>query len=176
MIIFSTDVDHITFSCLFRHSVEKHKWHGVCTSWFNIVTSHTTTCKKSKTHLTDLGGGTNVSHGSAWKGKCLDERSFPRWWATHVMGKERTVVERYNLSDFMEQSNSMNVVQFCSLMMEWCQLNALQASPVVHLMTPLSCVSLSMNTQPSVPTIGTSELVLYNRRGTPDKNGFNGEA
>ena len=36
---------------------------------------------------------------------------------------------------------------------EWCQLNALQASPVVHLVTPLSCVSLSMNTQPSVPTI-----------------------
>ena len=39
--------------------------------------------------------------------------------------------------------------------LEWCQLNALQASPVVHLMTPLSCVSLSMNTQPSVPTIDT---------------------
>ena len=38
--------------------------------------------------------------------------------------------------------------------LEWCQLNALQASPVVHLMTPLSCFSLSMNTQPSVPTIG----------------------
>ena len=37
--------------------------------------------------------------------------------------------------------------------LEWCQLNALQASPVVHLVTPLSCVSLSMNTQPSVPTI-----------------------
>ena len=39
--------------------------------------------------------------------------------------------------------------------LEWCQLNALQASPVVHLVTPLSCVSLSMNTQPSVPAIGT---------------------
>ena len=26
--------------------------------------------------------------------------------------------------------------------LEWCQLNALQASPVVHLVTPLSCVSL----------------------------------
>ena len=37
--------------------------------------------------------------------------------------------------------------------LEWCQLNALQASPVVHLVTPLSCVSLSMNTQPSVPTL-----------------------
>ena len=37
--------------------------------------------------------------------------------------------------------------------LEWCQLNALQASPVVHLVTPLSCVSLSMNTQPSVPVI-----------------------
>ena len=37
--------------------------------------------------------------------------------------------------------------------LEWCLLNALQASPVVHLVTPLSCVSLSMNTQPSVPTI-----------------------
>ena len=36
---------------------------------------------------------------------------------------------------------------------EWWQLNALQASPVVHLVTPPSCVSLSMNTQPSVPTI-----------------------
>ena len=35
----------------------------------------------------------------------------------------------------------------------WCQLNALQASPVVYLVTPLSCVSLSMNTQPSVPTL-----------------------
>ena len=35
--------------------------------------------------------------------------------------------------------------------LEWCQLNALQASPVVHLVTPLSCVSLSLNTQPSVP-------------------------
>ena len=40
--------------------------------------------------------------------------------------------------------------------LEWCQLNALQASPVVHLVTPLSCVSLSMNTQPSVPTIDFS--------------------
>ena len=40
--------------------------------------------------------------------------------------------------------------------LEWCQLNALQASPVVHLVTPLSCVSLSMNTQPSVPAIWTS--------------------
>ena len=39
--------------------------------------------------------------------------------------------------------------------LEWCQLNALQASPVVHLVTPLSCVSLSMNTQPSVPAIDT---------------------
>ena len=37
--------------------------------------------------------------------------------------------------------------------LDWCQLNALQASPVVHFVTPLSCVSLSMNTQPSVPTI-----------------------
>ena len=37
--------------------------------------------------------------------------------------------------------------------LEWCQLNALQASPVVHLVTPLSCVSLSMNTQPNVPAI-----------------------
>ena len=37
--------------------------------------------------------------------------------------------------------------------LEWCQLNALQASPVVHLVTPLSCVWLSMNTQPSVPAI-----------------------
>ena len=37
--------------------------------------------------------------------------------------------------------------------LEWCQLNALQASPVVHLVTPLSCVSFSMNTQPSVPAI-----------------------
>ena len=32
--------------------------------------------------------------------------------------------------------------------LEWCQLNALQASPVVYLVTPLWCVSLSMNTQP----------------------------
>ena len=40
--------------------------------------------------------------------------------------------------------------------LQWCQLNALQASPVVHLVTPLSCVSLSMNTQPSVPTIDCS--------------------
>ena len=38
--------------------------------------------------------------------------------------------------------------------LEWCQLNARQAKPGVHLVTPLSCVSLSMNTQPSVPTIG----------------------
>ena len=37
--------------------------------------------------------------------------------------------------------------------LEWCQLNAPQASPVVHLVIPLECVSLSMNTQPSVPTI-----------------------
>ena len=34
--------------------------------------------------------------------------------------------------------------------LEWCQLNALQASPVVHLVTPLSCVSLSMNTHYSI--------------------------
>ena len=40
--------------------------------------------------------------------------------------------------------------------LEWCQLNALQASPVVHLVTPLSCVSFSMNTQPSVPAIKTA--------------------
>ena len=39
--------------------------------------------------------------------------------------------------------------------LEWCPLNALQASPVVHLVTPLSCVSLSMNTQPSVPAFIT---------------------
>ena len=38
------------------------------------------------------------------------------------------------------------------------QLNALQASPVVHLVTPLSCVSLSMNTQPSVPIIETNKF------------------
>ena len=44
--------------------------------------------------------------------------------------------------------------------LEWCQLNALQASPVVHLVTPLSCVSLSMNTQPSVPTIETAAHTL----------------
>ena len=48
--------------------------------------------------------------------------------------------------------------------LEWCQLNALQASPVVHLVTPLSCVSLSMNTQPNVPTIVTSC-----RHGSRDK-------
>ena len=42
--------------------------------------------------------------------------------------------------------------------LEWCQLNALQASPVVHLVTPLSCASLSMNTQPSVPTIQYGHL------------------
>ena len=41
--------------------------------------------------------------------------------------------------------------------LEWCQLNALQASPVVHLVTPLPCVSLSMNTQPSVPAILSSK-------------------
>ena len=44
--------------------------------------------------------------------------------------------------------------------LEWCQLNALQASPVVHLVTPLSCVSLSMNTQPSVPAIETFTLQM----------------
>ena len=43
-------------------------------------------------------------------------------------------------------------------LVEWCQLNALQASPVVHLVTPLSCVSLSMNTQPSVPAINTGRV------------------
>ena len=43
---------------------------------------------------------------------------------------------------------------------EWCQLNALQASPVVHLVTPLSCVSLSMNTQPSVPAITTHQTKI----------------
>ena len=49
--------------------------------------------------------------------------------------------------------------------LEWCQLNALQASPVVHLVTPLSCVSLSMNTQPSVPAIvfWRKILLCYNR-------------
>ena len=31
--------------------------------------------------------------------------------------------------------------------LEWCQLIAPQASPVVHLVTPLECVSLTMNTQ-----------------------------
>ena len=44
--------------------------------------------------------------------------------------------------------------------LEWCQLNALQASPVVHLVTPLSCVSLSMNTQPSVPAMETFSALL----------------
>ena len=48
--------------------------------------------------------------------------------------------------------------------LEWCQLNALQASPVVHLVTPLSCVSFSMNTQPSVPAIRTCrKLVMVGR-------------
>ena len=51
--------------------------------------------------------------------------------------------------------------------LEWCQLNALQASPVVHLVTPLSCVSLSMNTQPSVPTIDTLWLIRLLRRFKP---------
>ena len=45
--------------------------------------------------------------------------------------------------------------------LEWCQLNALQASPVVHLVTPLSCVSLSMNTQASVPTILFQNAYLH---------------
>ena len=45
--------------------------------------------------------------------------------------------------------------------LEWCQLNALQASPVVHLVTPLSCVSLSMNTQPSVPAIRAHASRVY---------------
>ena len=44
--------------------------------------------------------------------------------------------------------------------LEWCQLNALQASPVVHLVTPLECVSLSMNTQPSVPAIETPDMFV----------------
>ena len=46
----------------------------------------------------------------------------------------------------------------CSLTMntlEWCQLNALQASPVVHWVTPLSCVSL-----PGVHLVDTS-LVCF---------------
>ena len=37
--------------------------------------------------------------------------------------------------------------------LKWCQLNALQALHVVHLLTRLSCVPLSMNTQSSVPAI-----------------------
>ena len=44
--------------------------------------------------------------------------------------------------------------------LEWSQLNALQASPVVHLVSPLLCVSLSMNTQPSVPTLWTCFMHL----------------
>ena len=44
--------------------------------------------------------------------------------------------------------------------LEWCQLNGLQASPVVHLVTPPSCVSLSMNTQPSIPIAGTLGCVF----------------
>ena len=56
--------------------------------------------------------------------------------------------------------------------LEWCQLNALQASPVVHLVTPLSCVSLSMNTQPSVPAIikatrVASLYMLYAQQAKP---------
>ena len=47
---------------------------------------------------------------------------------------------------------------------EWCQLNALLASPVVHLVTPLSCDSLSMNTQPSVPTIYCGNQTLETER------------
>ena len=49
--------------------------------------------------------------------------------------------------------------------LKWCQLKALQASPVVHLVTPLSCVSFSTNTQPSVPAINshgwTTELIHW---------------
>ena len=45
--------------------------------------------------------------------------------------------------------------------LEWCQRNALQASPVVHLVTPLSCVSLSMNTQPSVPAISVGLYYMF---------------
>ena len=55
--------------------------------------------------------------------------------------------------------------------LEWCQLNALQASPVVHLVTPLSCVSLSMNTQPSVPAIKTSRHQCPFRWGSTLTNG-----
>ena len=46
--------------------------------------------------------------------------------------------------------------------LEWCQLNALQASHVVHLVTPLSCVSLPMNTQPCVPAI-ESALFIHDK-------------
>ena len=52
--------------------------------------------------------------------------------------------------------------------LEWCQLNAPQASPDVDLVTPLSCVSLSMNTQPSVPTIFSGlgvEISSHHLRG-----------
>ena len=45
----------------------------------------------------------------------------------------------------------------CSLTMKHTRVVSTKCTPgfapVVHLMTPLSCVSLSMNTQPSVPTI-----------------------
>ena len=47
--------------------------------------------------------------------------------------------------------------------LEWCPLNALQASPVVHLVTPLSCVSLSMKTLPSVPAIVTTRLFDWSK-------------
>ena len=37
----------------------------------------------------------------------------------------------------------------------WCQLNSIQTSPAIHVMTPFSCVSFPPNTQPSAPTIET---------------------
>ena len=63
-----------------------------------------------------------------------------------------------NHSDHFKQLGTNSNRLFHQVSLEWCQLNALQASPVVHLVTPLSCVSLSMNTQPSVPAIEMSLL------------------
>ena len=60
---------------------------------------------------------------------------------------------------FTKSSAAMSVILQDWYTLEWCQLNALQASPVMHLVTPLSCVSVSRDTRPSVPAILTGPCI-----------------
>ena len=88
----------------------------------------------------------------------------------HIFHHIMNILFAFQISMCDKSRNTWLCVHWQWNTLEWCQLNALQASPVVHLVTPLSCVSLSMNTQPSVPAIETFLQFAKNRPARKDSS------